>query len=491
MSLRINTNIQSQNALRNVSITADLLGRTMERLSSGLRVNRAADDPAGLIISENLRAQITGLQQAINNAQDAVNMIKTAEAALDEVHNALRAMRQLVLHAANTGVNDYAALQADQTQIRALIDSINRIADQTSFGTKKLLDGTSGISAAVTNPQRIAGIFFGGVFGGFATASGAVTLQVTTAATRATVPAANLRTLPNNTTLASLMDRAGSVVINGYTITVSTTETVGNFIDKINAVSHITGVVANFNTNTRQIELRHREYGSQFRIQLNDTSGIILDNAVATSVSVAGTDAVATVIANTVNGPQTAIFTGGVATGDSGLRLRDSLGNVIMLTEAGNDTTLGAAQVAVITAGQLQFQVGANAGQFVRFSLMDVHASKLGTTVVPGQSLATIDVTQPNSTDNALRIIDAAIAEISKMRGDMGAFQRYVLESNIRSLNVARENVMASESTIRDADFAVEISNFTKQQILMQSGMAVLAQANSLPQVVLQLLQRM
>ncbi|MCS7209557.1 MAG: flagellin, partial [Fimbriimonadales bacterium] len=447
-----------------------------------------ADDPAGLIISENLRAQITGLQQAVSNAQDAVNMIKTAEAALDEVHNALRTMRQLVLHAANTGVNDYAALQADQTQIRALIDSINRIAEQTSFGTKKLLDGTSGISAAVTNPTRISGIFIGGLFNNFPTATGAVTLQVTTAATRATVPAANLRQLPAGTTLASLMDVAGSVVINGYTINITTNETVGNVVDKINAVSHITGVVANYNDTTRQIELRHREYGAQFRVRVNDNAGVILTGT--TSVDVQGTNAVATVVANTVNGVQTVTFTGGQATGDSGLRLRDNLGNVIMLTEAGNDTTLPLAQVAVVSAGQLQFQVGANAGQFVRFSLMDVNAAKLGTTVIAGQSLATIDITQPNSTDNALRIIDAAISEISKMRGDMGAFQRYVLESNIRSLNVARENVMASESTIRDADFAVEISNFTKQQILMQSGMSVLAQANSMPQTVLQLLQR-
>ncbi|MCS7300966.1 MAG: flagellin [Fimbriimonadales bacterium] len=488
MSLRINTNIQSQNALRNVSVTSDLMGRTIERLASGLRVNRAADDPAGLIISENLRAQITGLQQAVNNAQDAVNMIKTAEAALDEVHNALRTMRQLVLHAANTGVNDYAALQADQTQIRALIDSINRIAEQTSFGTKKLLDGTSGISAAITNPTRIAGIFIGGIFNNFATDSGAITLQVTTAATRATV--IGTRTFAAGTTLASLMGTpAGNVVINGYTITADANETVGSFIDKINAVSHITGVVANFNVSTLQIELRHKEYGSQFEVNLHDTAGIILNGP--NNQTATGVDAIATVVANTVNGIQTVTFTGGLATGDSGLRLRDGYGNVITLTEAGNDTSLPAAQVAVVSAGLLQFQVGANAGQFVRFSLMDVNASKLGTTVIPGQSLATIDITQPNSTDNALRIIDAAISEISKLRGDMGAFQRYILESNIRSLNVARENVMASESTIRDADFALEISNFTKQQILMQSGMSVLAQANSMPQTVLQLLQRL
>ncbi len=487
MSLRINTNIQSQNALRNVSLTSDAMGRTIERLASGLRVNRAADDPAGLIISENLRAQITGLQQAVNNAQDAVNMIKTAEAALDEVHTALRTMRQLVLHAANTGVNDYAALQADQTQIRALIDSINRIAEQTSFGTKRLLDGTSGISAAVTNPTRVSGIFIGGLFNGFATDSGAVTLQVTAAATRATV--IGTRAFAAGTTLASLMGTpAGNVVINGYTITAEATETVGSFIDKINAVSHITGVVANFNPTTLQIELRHKEYGSQFEVNLHDTVGVIL--SAPGSSSAVGTNAVATVIANTVNGVQTVTFTGGQATGDSGLRLRDGYGNIITLTEAGNDTSLAAAQVAVVSAGLLQFQVGANAGQFVRFSLIDVNSAKLGTTVVPGQNLSTIDITQPNSTDNALRIIDAAIGEISKIRGDMGAFQRYILESNIRSLNVARENVMASESTIRDADFALEISTFTKQQILMQSGMSVLAQANSAPQTVLQLLQR-
>jgi len=404
------------------------------------------------------------------------------------VHNALRTMRQLTLHAANTGVNDYSALQADQTQIRALIDSINRIAEQTSFGTKRLLDGTSGISAAVTNPQRISGIFIGGTFNNFATDSGAVTLQVTTAATRATI--IGTRTFAAGTTLASLMGTpAGNVVINGYTITADQNETVGSFIDKINAVSHITGVVANFNISTRQIELRHKEYGAQFEVSLQDTVGVILSTP--GSQNAVGVNAVATVVANTVNGIQTVTFTGGQATGDSGLRLRDSYGNVIMLTEAGNNTTLPAAQVAVVTAGLLQFQVGANAGQFVRFSLMDVNAAKLGTTVIPGQSLATIDITQPNSTDNALRIIDAAIAEISKMRGDMGAFQRYVLESNIRSLNVAKENVMASESTIRDADFALEISNFTKQQILMQSGMSVLAQANAMPQTVLQLLQRL
>lgn len=488
MSLRINTNIQAQNALRNVGLTADALGRTIERLASGLRVNRAADDPAGLIISENLRSQIAGLQQAINNAQDATNMIKTAEAALDEVHTALRTMRQLVLHAANTGVNDYAALMADQTQIRALVDSINRIAEQTAFGTKKLLDGTSGISAQVTNPNLISGVFIGGLFNGLATASGYVTINVTTPATRALYT-----TTRTFATTETFLPVGGNIVINGLAIQAETTDTLRSFVDKINAVSNQTGVVAEIvsvGTNY-SVRLRQKEYGSQYQITFHDATGV-LSAAAGTSFSGAGTDAVAAVTINTVQGPTTVNFTGGRGTGDSGLRLTDGYGNTILLNENGNlfdFSTNGPQRVALVSAGMLQFQVGANAGQFVRFSLMDVHATKLGTTVAPGKSLATIDVTQQGTTDEALRIIDAAISEISKMRGDMGSFQRYVLESNIRSLNVAKENVTASESTIRDADFAAEITMLTKQQILMQSGMAVLAQANSIPQSVLSLLR--
>ena len=264
-------------------------------------------------------------------------------------------------------------------------------------------------------------------------------------------------------------------------------------MDKINAVSNQTGVVAEIVSvgANYSVRLRQKEYGSQYQITFHDATGVLSAQA-GTNFSGAGTDAVAAVTINTVQGPTTVNFTGGRGTGDSGLRLTDGYGNTLLLNENGNlfdYGTNGAQRVALVSAGMLQFQVGANAGQFVRFSLMDVHATKLGTTVAPGKSLATIDVTQQDTTDEALRIIDAAISEISKIRGDMGSFQRYVLESNIRSLNVAKENVTASESTIRDADFAAEITMFTKQQILMQSGMSVLAQANSIPQSVLSLLR--
>jgi len=187
MSLRINTNTAAMTALRNLTNVTEEFARSIERLSSGLRINRGADDPAGLIISENLRAQLVGLAQATNNAQDAANLVKTAEGALDEIQNLLRTMRQLAVHAANTGVNDITAVMADQTQIRSALESINRIAEQTQFATKRLLDGSAGMSAQITDPARIAGIYIGSIFNGAIVQSGSVTIQVTQPATRARI----------------------------------------------------------------------------------------------------------------------------------------------------------------------------------------------------------------------------------------------------------------------------------------------------------------
>ncbi|HSV73346.1 MAG TPA: flagellin, partial [Chthonomonadales bacterium] len=143
MSMRVNTNVTAMNALLNLQRVGESVSTSIERLSSGLRINRAADDPAGLIISEGLRAQIDGLNQSIANAQDASNLLKTAEGGLIEINSLLRSIRSLAVHAANTGVNDATAVQANQTQIRSALQSIDRIATQTQFGTKKLLDGTA------------------------------------------------------------------------------------------------------------------------------------------------------------------------------------------------------------------------------------------------------------------------------------------------------------------------------------------------------------
>jgi flagellin len=498
MSLRINTNMSALNALRNVERASDGFGRSIEKLASGLRINRGADDPAGLIRSEDLRAQIAGLEQAIANSQDATNLVKTAEGALEEVHNLLRSMRQLAVASGNTGTNDQTALQANQNQIRSAIESINRIAAQTQFGTKKLLDGTAGLSAVVTDARRIGGMFFGGSVVGtdsatstivreYALGSGLITIDVTTAAERALVTA-DLRAY---TDAGAIIQTSGTVVINGVSFSVQAgTTTLQSFVDQINSQSSVTGVVAELfaDNNNTYVRLRSTEYGANFSINLNDQQEILLDGA--TSASATGVNAVARVTLRTIDGGQVFVtFTGGVSRGDSGLRLTDARGNVLLLTEAGNDAAIDADAVGRTTTGQLQFQIGANAGQVARFSINNMRSDKLGTGIVAGKSLADIDVTKTGGAEEALKIIDAAIQQVSKLRGDMGAFQKNVLESNMRSLAVAKENLTATESAIRDTNFAEEISRFTKFQILQQAGMSVLGQANFAPQAVLQLIR--
>jgi flagellin len=495
MSLRINTNMSALNALRNVERASDGFGRSIEKLASGLRINRSADDPAGLIRSEDLRAQIAGLEQAIANSQDATNLIKTAEGALDEVHNLLRSMRQLAVASGNTGTNDLTALQANQNQIRSAIDSINRIAAQTQFGTKKLLDGTAGVSAVVTDFTRVGGLFFGGsVFGSvggaasqdYAIGTGTITIDVTQAATRAQVNGDR-----DYTGASAIIQTSATVVINGVSFTTQAgTTTLQSFVDQINSQSSVTGVVAELFTsggNTR-VRLRALEYGANFSVTVNDAQAILFASGGTSSAT--GQNARATVSITNIDGNTvTVLFTGGVASGDSGLRLTDARGNVLLLTEAGNDAAIDAAAVGRTTAGQLQFQIGANAGQVARFSINNMRADQLGTGVVAGRSLRDIDVTKTGGAEEALRIIDAAIQQVSKLRGDMGAFQKNVLESNMRSLAVAKENLTATESAIRDTNFAEEISRFTRFQILQQAGMSVLGQANFAPQAVLQLIR--
>ena len=391
MSLRINTNVSALNATRNLDQTSQAVATSIERLSSGLRINQAADDPAGLIISESLRAQIDGLNQAISNSQDATNVIKTAEGGLTEVNSLLRNVRQLAVHASNTGVNDQIATQADQTQIASAIASIQRIAEQTQFGTKKLLDGTSGISASVVDTKDISGISIGGTYGGVATQNGTVNVVVNNAASRATVQGgagatyasvnASLSTVNGGTSGAG-----GTVVLNGQSITVTGSDTVQSLIDKINNLAGSTGVSAAFTyaNSSGSIVLTQQTYGGNFKINESESSAILAGTG---GTLVAGANATVTVVASgLVNGVVTAVvstFSGGRSSSDSGLRVTDASGNSVLLTEAGNSLS-SASQTTVsnISAGAVQFQIGANAGQAVTASLGNVRTSNLGNTSV-------------------------------------------------------------------------------------------------------------
>jgi flagellin len=471
------------NALRNLSTTNSDFSRSITKLSTGLRINSAADDPAGLIVSESFRAQIGGLEQAMRNSQDAINYAKTAEGALDEVNRLLRDARVLAVAAANTGTLSAAQIQANQDQLNSIASSITRISNNTQFGTKKLLDGSSGVTSSVTNSTFVSQLNIGGTFAGAPVQSnGGVVMTMVTAATRAAIAS---RDYGADDTATVGAGNAGTFTINGVTFSAAATDTVNQVRDRINAASAQTGVVA-ISNNTGVITLQSTGWGADARIDLSDAGpgAGALRNGGAGSSSNTGIDAVAQLGV----GSSTALFTGG-RNGLDGLTLSDADGNMLSLTVAGNSVANVNITIGQLIVGSAQFQIGANAGQTTALSLTNMSASQIGTGAVSGLNMSNLDITTSNGANDALRVIDAAIEQVTRSRGAIGSFQRNVMESNIRALGVAKENLSATESSIRDTDIAGEMTKFTRLQILQQAGMSVLAQANSAPQAVLNLLR--
>lgn len=458
-----------------LSETDGSLGKTIERLSSGFKINSAADDPAGLVISEKLRAQVGGLDRAIRNAGDAVNMVKTAEAALNEVSRILRSMRDLAVHAANTGPNDSAAIDADQAQIKLAIQSLNKIAEETQFGNKKLLDGTAGISTKITGTHVVSASLANAVN----VATGSVAITITQQATKATMYG---QTYGTGHVAGSSFNAgsAASFTLNGFGITVAAGSTMEQAVTAINAKTAQTGVVASWNLATLQVKLTQVSYGSDKEINLQGAEEVLgtgTSSALAVGLNVkAGV---------TQEGPANVSDT--VWESGTGLLLRDSLGNSIAITEAANTAGGGLGDQFVVESGALEFQVGAYANQIRQLNLRSMFASQLGATAAAGENVSTIDL--HDDPQQAILILDAAIADVSNTRAELGAAQRNVFESAITSLSIARENIAASESTIRDTDMAEEVVNLTRNQILQQAGTAMLAQANQTPQTLLKLLQ--
>jgi flagellin len=309
------------------------LTKTIENLSSGQKINRGADGPAALVISEGMRAQIASLQQAANNNESAISMVQTAEGALNEVSRLLVDMRQRAVSAANVGINDSNMANASQKEIENALDAIDRISDNTQFGSKHLLNGSaeSGVSAeAIGEAAEVA---------------------------ESTVGAAEEEAAEAASAAAAVADAAG--------------------------------------------------------------------------------------------------------------------------VEPGSLTK------------NLAFQIGAEKGQMVSASLPNVATNRLalGVENTSGfNSLADLDVTTGQGAQDAMGVIDKAIEEIAVARGDLGAFQKNTLESNLTSLRIQTENLVAAESTVRDADMAVELAAFTRNQIMTQSATAQLAQANAMPKNVMALL---
>jgi flagellin len=451
------------------------LNDTLQRLSSGLRINRGADDPAGLIASEGLRSEIAGINQAMDNSQRASNVISTAEGALNEVASLLLNIKSLVVQAANSGALSPDEISANQLQIDSAVDSITRISNSTTFAGLHLINGsldyiTSGVDTAAVQSLQINQANFG------TQPNIPVQVDVLTSARPA---ALNFQAsaITGNVTL----EVTGSEGVNTLTFTNGTKSSAIAYA--INSITDSTGVSAsliNPANATSGITFYSTGYGSKNFVSVTAQSGgfTTTDAAGAAKSRTVGRDAVATV-------------NGALTVGD-GLDIKMNTATLDLNFTLSKTMGTGQSNFA-ITGGGALFQLGpqVNSNQQVNVGIQSVAASKLGNAAV---GFLNDMVTGGNSTivsgnaRGASQIIEQAISQVAVLRGRLGAFEKNTLDTNVNSLSVALENVTSSESSIRDADFAVETSNLTRAQILTQAGTSVLATANSTPQSVLSLL---
>lgn len=512
---RINSNTPSLIARANLNRSQADLNVRLERLSTGVRINRGSDDPAGLIISSRIGSEISGMQQAINNSQRASSVISTAEGALSEVSDLLNSIRGLVVEAANTGAISDEERRANQLQIDSAIESITRISNATSFGGLRLLNGSleyvlSGLRSSAISKAQIFGANFAG--------QSSIQVNVQTVASAQTGrlylrgdfsgPFGN-GALQSSVTLEVAGPKGVQTIqfLSGLSLT--------QVRSAVNAFKDATGVSASLvNGNPASgIIFSSVGFGSREFVSVRKTNNpsaasffqtYAMDNAAAVPATI---DIPALITAGTLIPSSRdagrdvfAIVNGSLGTGNGlsiSLPSASSLSLELLLSEA-LATRNGATTSFDITGGGALYQLGAeiNNSQQINIALPSISASRLGGTFING-SLAFLDSIRSGGSndlnsgnfENASRILSSALDEISIIRGRLGALERNTLDTNVRSLQSAVENLSASQSVIRDADFAAETSALSRAQILVNAGTAALQLANQQAQNVLQLLR--
>lgn len=482
MTATINTNINSLTAQRNLTMSQASLSTSMQRLSSGLRINSAKDDAAGLAISERFTSQIRGLNQAVRNANDGISMAQTAEGALSSSGTMLQRVRELAVQSANAtnSASDRRAINQESNQLLAELD---RIASTTQFNGINLLDGT-----AATQVYQVG-------------ANANQTITTTTNNFHTNTYGAQLMTSTNVASAATATSLAGAVQINGQsqqTVTLTATDTAGSAAKAINALADSTGVTAvahntaelKFTTNTGTVLLDVKGSNSTavsiaFTAPTNDAAGLAAGINAFNNVS-AQTGITASLNANkdgivlsSANGDNIDL-TNNSASAVATLAAQDSTSATLAFTAATSMAAAGGTAVAVGAvelSSDTSYSIGTSASALFTASA----ASTLN-------AVSSIDLSTVDGATKALKIIDSALQSVNGQRAKFGATQSR-FESTVANLQTTAENASASRSRIQDADFAAETANLSRSQILQQAGTAMVAQANQLPQGVLALLR--
>lgn len=499
---RINTNVSSIIGQRVLGQNNGTLSTALERLSTGLKINRGKDDPAGLIASENLRSEKSALTAAIGNAERADQVVNIAEGGLQEVSSLLTELQGLLTTSANSAGLSESEKQANQLQIDSILQTIDRVAGATNFQGSKLLNGNmdyqvNGVASSVTDFQ-VRGAKFNG-------ASQAVSAIVTQSAQQAglfmSFGAANIDLGSGQQFVIEVGGSAGNRELQFASGT-----SLANIAAAINAVNNVTGVTATVSgTGIRMVS---DSFGSAEFVSLKVTN----------AGAIAGGSGILTLSSTnfaTANAASAQAFNS--STASNGIRdLGQDIGGTINgLLAVGRgkqmsvnsdfldvaftfntsaSQTLAAVNAFSITGGGADFQLSSqvNVGGKVSVGIGDISTRKLGSSelgflndLASGRAF---NVVNGGDFSQAQKIVGKAIEEVSSTRGRLGAFQKNVVGATIRSLNVAFENTTAAESVIRDADFATETAALTRNQILVQASTNVLALANQSPQNVLALL---
>lgn len=541
MAMIVQHNMTAMNANRQLGISTSALAKSTEKLSSGYRINRAADDAAGLAISEKMRSQIRGLDQASTNAADGISMIQTAEGALNESHSILQRMRELAVQAANGTETDEDRGNI-QDEIEQLQEELDRIAADTEFNEMKLLDGSlSAASAGGTDAGPKFGIYDDQLQGFVTSGVSGVSITVATTASAdgesaiwdKTGKSLTLNLRKNTTYTQSEIDELianakqedstaentpAGATLSLYYGSLTATGTLGG--DKTEAGVRASSGVQELVTDTsglfvgaNEITIKSNKYGADMNITLTinfeapagkevcelttgaeyETTGALSSAASYTLSLQSGKEYTEEEIENilaaaglnmdvTLSGPDPdAPNTLFITQATTGTTKTFALGGGAGLGDA--DAFLGQAKYGVTSGGKgVTLQVGANEGQTMSFSIDDMSATALGI------NASNVNVATQKGASDSLGKIDDAIAKVSKQRSLLGAVQNR-LEHTIANLDNTAENLQAAESGIRDVDMAAEMVTMSKYNILQQAGQSMLAQANQATQGVLSLLQ--
>ena len=466
---RINTNVSSLIAQRVLRKNNDQLNTSLQRLSTGLKINSGADNPAGLIASENLRAEKTGITSAIDNAQRATNIIGTAEGGLAEVSSLLNELQGLVSQTANSGGLSSEEKQANQLQVDSILNTINRISQATSFEGSKLLNGNYGYATSGTSDTTLKNVQVNSA----RLADGAqmnVVVNVTTSAQTGAITHTGTITGGNVT-----LEIAGNTGTEQLSFASGTT--VSSIATAINSVKTATGVSAT--VVGTDVVFNSQGYGADQFVSVKTVAVTGTATFTTDTDKDAGRDAVATV--------------NGSSAQASGLRVSARNSGLDVEFDLADTNNIAGTSSFYITGGGATFALGSKVSEADKASvgIQSVSTGSLGSSDGYLSSLASSGVNSLSGTNlvQAQKIIDKAVKQVSQLRGRLGAFQKFTLGSTINSLGVAYENASAAESAIRDTDFADETSQMTRSQILSQAATTVLAQANASPQAALSLLR--